>query len=91
MASRLKEDALDSLDSLCGGRGLSRRELLTIGALGLGGMALPDLLRAEAQQGIRPSKKAIIMIYLCGAPPHQDMFDLKMDAPGGDSRRVSAD
>src|SRR6059058_791385 len=21
------------------------------------------------------------MIYLCGAPPHQDMFDLKMDAP----------
>jgi hypothetical protein len=44
-------------------------------------MALPDLLRAEAQQGIRQSKKAIIMIYLCGAPPHQDMFDLKMDAP----------
>ena len=27
------------------------------------------------------SRKAIIMIYLCGAPPHQDMFDLKMDAP----------
>ena len=21
------------------------------------------------------------MIYLCGAPPHQDMYDLKMDAP----------
>ena len=21
------------------------------------------------------------MIYLCGAPPHQDMFDLKMQAP----------
>lgn len=21
------------------------------------------------------------MIYLCGAPPHQDMWDLKMDAP----------
>jgi hypothetical protein len=61
--------------------GWTRREVLTVGALGLGGMALPDLLRAEAQQGIRQSKKAIIMIYLCGAPPHQDMFDLKMDAP----------
>jgi hypothetical protein len=61
--------------------GWTRREVLTVGALGLGGMALPDLLRAEAQQGIRGSKKAIIMIYLCGAPPHQDMFDLKMDAP----------
>lgn len=61
--------------------GVSRRELLTIGALGIGGLALPDLLRAEEAQGVRGSKKAIIMIYLCGAPPHQDMFDLKMDAP----------
>jgi hypothetical protein len=64
---------------LCGG--YTRREMLTIGALGLGGLALPDLLRAEAAQGKRGSRKAIIMIYMCGAPPHQDMFDLKMDAP----------
>jgi hypothetical protein len=61
--------------------GWSRRELLTIGTLGIGGLALPDLLRAEARQGVGKSKKAIIMIYLCGAPPHQDMFDLKPDAP----------
>ena len=61
--------------------GLTRREMLTIGALGVGGLALPDLLRAESQQGVRGSKKAIIMIYMCGAPPHQDMFDLKPDAP----------
>ncbi|HTN76616.1 MAG TPA: DUF1501 domain-containing protein [Pirellulaceae bacterium] len=61
--------------------GLTRRELLTIGALGLGGLALPDLLRAEAAQGQSGSRKAIIMIYMCGAPPHQDMYDLKMDAP----------
>lgn len=61
--------------------GITRRELLTIGALGLGGLALPDLLRTEAAQGIRNSRKAVIMIYLCGAPPHQDMFDLKMQAP----------
>jgi hypothetical protein len=59
----------------------TRREMLTIGALGLGGLTLPQLLRAEAAQGTRPSRKAIIMIYLVGAPPHQDMYDLKMDAP----------
>ena len=61
--------------------GLTRREMLTIGALGFGGLALPDLLRAEAQQGRSNSRKAVIMIYLCGAPPHQDMYDLKMQAP----------
>jgi hypothetical protein len=59
----------------------TRRELLTIGALGIGGLALPELLRAEAAQGLGKSRKAIIMIYLCGAPPHQDMFDLKTEAP----------
>jgi hypothetical protein len=62
-------------------QGWTRRELLTVGALGIGGLTLPDLLRAEARQGTGKSPKAIIMIYLCGAPPHQDMFDLKMDAP----------
>src|SRR5262245_57607035 len=61
--------------------GWTRRELLTIGALGVGGLALPDLLRAEARAGVRQSKKAIIMIYMCGAPPHQDMYDLKTEAP----------
>lgn len=61
--------------------GISRRNFLRIGALGLGGLALPQLLQAEARSGIRQSHKAIIMIYLPGGPPHQDMFDLKMDAP----------
>lgn len=61
--------------------GMTRRDMLTIGALGLGGLALPDLLRAEAQANVRRSHKAIIMVYLCGAPPHQDMYDLKPDAP----------
>lgn len=61
--------------------GISRRSFLRIGALGLGGLALPELLRAEAQAGIRRSHKAVIMIYLPGGPPHQDMFEIKMDAP----------
>lgn len=61
--------------------GVSRRELLSIGALGMGGLTLPSLLRAERQSGVKGSKKSVIMIYLVGAPPHQDMYDLKMDAP----------
>ena len=61
--------------------GQSRRDFLRIGALGFGGLTLPDLLRVEAQAGIRKSHKAIINIFLPGGPPHQDMFDLKMDAP----------
>jgi len=61
--------------------GVSRRNFLKIGALGLGGLALPQLLNAESQSGIRSSHKAIIMIFLPGGPSHQDMFDLKSDAP----------
>jgi uncharacterized protein (DUF1501 family) len=61
--------------------GVSRRNFLRIGALGLGGLALPQLLRAEALAGVRSGHKSVIMIYLPGGPSHQDMFDLKMDAP----------
>ena len=61
--------------------GVSRRNFLRIGALGLGGLALPQLLRAEAEQGVRRSHKAVIMIFLPGGPAHQDLFDLKPDAP----------
>ena len=61
--------------------GVTRRDALRIGALGLGGLSLPGLLRAEQLAGITKSHKAVIMIYMVGAPPHQDMYDLKMDAP----------
>ena len=60
--------------------GVSRRGFLRLGALGLGGLTMPQLLKAEAAQK-SPGKKAIIMIFLPGGPPHQDMWDLKMDAP----------
>jgi hypothetical protein len=52
-----------------------------MGALGLGGLTLPNLLRAESAAGVRSSHKSVILIYLVGGPPHQDMFDLKPDAP----------
>ncbi len=61
--------------------GVSRRSFLKIGGLAMGGLALPDLLRAEAAAGRRSSHKAVIMVFMSGGPPHQDTFDLKMDAP----------
>ena len=61
--------------------GVSRRDFLRIGGLAMGGLSLPDLLKAEAEARTGRSYKSVIMIYLCGAPPHQDMWDLKMDAP----------
>lgn len=75
--------------------GVSRRNFLRIGGLGLSGLvgsggagalaglSMPDILRAEAQAGIRNSKKSVIMIFLPGGPPHQDMYDIKVDAPSG--------
>ena len=64
--------------------GVSRRDVLKIGTLAAmgtaGGWSLPDLLRAESASG-RKSPKSVIMIYLVGGPPHQDMFDLKPEAP----------
>jgi hypothetical protein len=61
--------------------GLTRRSFLRIGGLGMGGLALPELLRAEARAGIGRSHKAVIMVYLTGGLSHQDTFDLKPDAP----------
>ncbi len=61
--------------------GTSRRNFLRIGALGFGGLSMPQLLRAEAAQGRGHTSKSVIMVYLPGGPPHQDMYDLKLDAP----------
>ena len=61
--------------------GISRRSFLSIGSLAFGGLTLTDLLRAEEQSHRGSSHKSIIMIYMAGAPSHQDMYDLKMDAP----------
>jgi len=74
--------------------GISRRNFLRIGALSLGGLALPQILQAEASSGIRRSHKAVIMIFLPGGPSHQDIFDLKMDAPSeirGEFRPIGTD
>ncbi len=68
--------------------GVSRRSFLSIGALAQGGLSMPRILAAaEAANPAKAVKtgglghKAVIMVYLPGGPPHQDMYDLKPDAP----------
>lgn len=60
---------------------LPRRSFLQIGGLALGGLSLPQVLQAQAAAGESSSHKAVIMIFLAGGPPHQDMLDLKPHAP----------
>ena len=62
--------------------GISRRSFLRIGGLALGGASLPEILRAGSVNPHAPPRhKGIIMIFLPGGPPHQDMYDLKPHAP----------
>lgn len=63
--------------------GVSRRSALQIGGLGAAGLSLNQVLRAEQSAGgVGQSRhKSVIMIYLCGGPPHQDMYDIKTAAP----------
>jgi hypothetical protein len=63
--------------------GISRRGFLKIGAFAFGAttLTLADVFRAEASAGSSSSHKSVINIFLGGGPPHQDMWDLKMDAP----------
>ncbi len=67
---------------------IDRRSFLQIGGLALGGatLSLPQLLRAEQAASAFPGKpatahKSVINIFLSGGPPHQDLVDLKPDAP----------
>jgi hypothetical protein len=64
--------------------GVSRRNFLRIGALGVGAscLTLADIFRAEARAGATgTSQKAVINIFLGGGPAHQDLWDLKTEAP----------
>lgn len=61
--------------------GFARRDFLKIGGLAMGGLYMPQLLLAEAAQGKKSGHRAVIMVFLPGGPPHQDMFDMKPDAP----------
>lgn len=63
--------------------GLSRRNFLRLGALCAGGLALPDLLRLQAQGAVSPARrgKSVIMVFLGGGPSQLDTYDMKPAAP----------
>jgi hypothetical protein len=77
------------LDTLSLGRGrrfcdgITRRTFLRVGALGVGELALPRLLRlqAEAPAGKERRCRSIIMVMMSGGPSHIDTYDMKPDAP----------
>ena len=78
MASRFPTDC----------EGFHRRDFLKIGAAGLFGLTLPQLLRLESQAQAaeadgRPKRRAnaVIMLWLAGGPATIDMWDLKPERP----------
>jgi hypothetical protein len=60
--------------------GLSRRDFLRAGFLGLGSLSLVDLLRLRAQAAT-PTDTAVILVFLAGGPSHLETYDMKPDAP----------
>lgn len=65
--------------------GDSRRDFLRIGALGVGGLTLVDLLQARANASSPLGKtvrdKFVVLLFLNGGPSHIESFDPRMTAP----------
>jgi len=65
--------------------GIRRRDFLTVGALGFGGVSLSQMLALKsatagaAQPVLRD--RAVVMLNLQGGPTHIETFDPKMSAP----------
>lgn len=62
----------------------SRRELLQVGFSSFAGLGLNQVLgqqtSAAGKQGRRPVR-SVVLVFLTGAPSHQDMWDLKPEGP----------
>ncbi|WP_020470147.1 DUF1501 domain-containing protein [Zavarzinella formosa] len=56
----------------------SRRELLRIGFLGLGGLTLADLCRLQARESVKDT--AVILLFVHGGPSHLETYDMKPEA-----------
>ena len=66
--------------------GMTRREAIQVGGLGTLGLGLGDLLRGRAQAagdlgGTFGQAKRVILLFMWGGPAHQDIWDLKPEAP----------
>src|SRR3954451_8007054 len=69
-------------------QGLTRRDLLQAGGLGLFGLSLPQLLQSRAQAAVDPRRsstfgkaRSCLIVFLNGGPSHHAPFDMNPDAP----------
>ncbi len=74
---------LGSAARLCDG--LTRREFLRVGSLGLAGLTLPALLEGRGRADKLPGRRArsCIQLFMWGGPSQLETFDLKPHAPDG--------
>ena len=67
--------------------GTSRRDILRVGTLALGGLTLARLLAAKAWAATGSKSfvrdKSVVLLYLSGGASHIETFDPKMTAPEG--------
>jgi hypothetical protein len=63
--------------------GVSRRDVLRVGAVSFFGLSLPQFLamRAAAAAPAAPKAEAVILMWCGGGPSHIDSFDPQPDAP----------
>jgi hypothetical protein len=62
--------------------GVSRRDVLKVGALSFFGLSLPQLLALRSvSAATTPKAEAVILLWCAGGPSHLDTFDPKPDAP----------
>src|SRR5262245_27749081 len=62
-------------------QGITRRELLQIGASSVLGLSLPDLLRHRGLAASSTKVRSVLLLWLWGGPAHLDTFDPKPNAP----------
>ena len=80
LAESLTANKEPTMNRGCSGyQQLNRRDFFRVGGTGLFGLSFADFFQARAAG---PAKaKQMILIWLSGGPPHQDMFDMKPDTP----------
>ena len=66
---------------------VNRRELIQVGFTGLLGMSLSNVIARQAAAAAAdparkgPKAKSVILVFMTGAPAHQDIWDIHNDAP----------
>ncbi|HTE20851.1 MAG TPA: DUF1501 domain-containing protein, partial [Armatimonadota bacterium] len=78
--------------------GIDRRELVQVGFTGLLGLGMADVLGGRAAQAAPlprpaggPRAKSVVLVFMTGAPAHQDIWDIDMNRATeyrGDARAI---